>query len=67
LYYTTLDWKVMVVGVKHQYGLRSTPAKLLFQAPQQSSKTAGDYRVDGKQAAQTPFTVVLNWQAGLKK
>jgi eukaryotic-like serine/threonine-protein kinase len=53
----------------------STP-KALFQAPQQPGEGAGDYTVDGKkflflapagEAAQAPFTVVLNWTAALKQ
>jgi len=76
LYYTTLDGKVMVVGVSTNTAFEAAPAKLLFQAPLEISRTTGDHTVDGKrflfltspeQAAQTPFTVVLNWQGGLKK
>jgi hypothetical protein len=45
-------------------------------APQQAGFTDGNYTVDGKrflflapaeQTGQAPFTVVLNWQAGLNK
>lgn len=50
--------------------------KDLFEAPQQPGEGAGDYTIDGKrflflapagEAAQAPFTVVLNWQALLKQ
>jgi Tol biopolymer transport system component len=76
LYYTTLDGKVMVVGVNTNTVFEAAPVKLLFQAPLEASRTTGDHTADGKrflfltspeQAAQTPFTVVLNWQAALKK
>jgi eukaryotic-like serine/threonine-protein kinase len=78
LYYMTPDWKLMAVEVTTNPVFQAGAAKLLFQAPQQPSVsvTEGDYTVDGKrflflapvgQTAQAPFTVVLNWQAGLKK
>jgi Tol biopolymer transport system component len=76
LYYITPDWKLMAVEVTTNPVFQAGTAKLLFQAPQQPSVTVGDYTVDGKrflflapegQTAQAPFTVVLNWQAGLKK
>jgi serine/threonine protein kinase/Tol biopolymer transport system component len=77
LYYLTPDSKVMAVEVNTNPGFQSGTPKLLFQAPpQQSNRTTGDYTVDGKrflllapvgQTGQAPFTVVLNWQGGLKK
>jgi Tol biopolymer transport system component len=76
LYYVTLDWKVMAVEVKTNPVFRAQSPVLLFQAPQQPATTEGDYTVDGKrflffspvvQTGQAPFTVVLNWQSGLKK
>jgi eukaryotic-like serine/threonine-protein kinase len=76
LYYMTPDWKLMAVEVTTNPVFQAGAAKLLFQAPQQTSVTVGDYTVDGKrflflapagQTAPAPFTVVLNWQAGLKK
>jgi Tol biopolymer transport system component len=76
LYYMTPDWKVMAAEVTTNPVFQAGTPKLLFQAPQQASTTVGDYTVDGKrflflapveQTGQAPFTVVLNWQAGLKK
>jgi hypothetical protein len=72
----TPDWKVMAVEVTTNPVFQAGTPKLLFQAPQQPSFTVGDYTVDGKrflflapaeQTGQAPFTVVLNWQSGLKK
>ena len=76
LYYLTLDWKVMSADVTTNPDFHAGPAQLLFQAPAQTRVTEGDYTVDGKrflfvappeQTAENPFSVVLNWQAGLKK
>ena len=76
LYYLTLDGKLMAVGVSAKTVFEAGTPKLLFQTPQPNTRTAGDYTVDGKrffflssteQTAQAPFTVVLNWQAALKK
>jgi eukaryotic-like serine/threonine-protein kinase len=76
LYYLTPDWKVMVVEVSTNPVFQARMPKLLFSAPPQPSNTAGDYTVDGKRflflapiehAEQAPFTVMLNWQAALKK
>jgi serine/threonine protein kinase/Tol biopolymer transport system component len=76
LYYLTLDRKVMAVDVSTNPVFQAGPPKFLFQTPVQAEVTEGDYTVDGKrflfpapaeQPAQTTFTVVLNWQAGLKK
>jgi eukaryotic-like serine/threonine-protein kinase len=76
LYYMTLDWKLMAVDVTTKPTFQAGTPKLLFQAPPQSEATAGDYTVDGKrflfvapaaETAQASLTVVLNWQAGLKK
>jgi eukaryotic-like serine/threonine-protein kinase len=72
LYYTTLDWKVMAVEVTSKPVFQAGTAKLLFQAPVQPSRGVGDFTVDGRHflflapMGQAPFTVVLNWQAGLK-
>ncbi|MGH9716794.1 MAG: protein kinase domain-containing protein, partial [Candidatus Acidiferrales bacterium] len=76
LYYLTTDWKVMEVDVTTNPVFQAGTPKLLFQAPQQPSTTDGDYTTDGKkflflapsqQTTQAPFTVVSNWQAGLKE
>jgi len=74
LYYLTPDGKVMVVPVSTSPTFQAGVPKFLFQ--EQSLRIVGGYTADGKrflfpipmvQAAQTPFTVVLNWQAELKK
>jgi eukaryotic-like serine/threonine-protein kinase len=76
LYYLTADWKVMAVEVTTSSAFQAGTSRLLFQAPSQPNPFPGDYTVDGKrflllapahQTSQAPFTVVLNWQAGLKK
>jgi eukaryotic-like serine/threonine-protein kinase len=75
LYYLSPDWKLMVVEVTTGSLFQAGTPKLLFQAPQQNGFTAGDYTVDGKrflflapaEQGDIPFTVVLNWQAGLNK
>ena len=78
LHYVTLDWKVMAVEVTTTPVFQAQSPKLLFQAPQQSATTDGEYTLDGKRflflapaqqagQARAPFTVVLNWETGLKK
>ncbi|MGA9883919.1 MAG: protein kinase, partial [Candidatus Acidiferrales bacterium] len=77
LYYLTLDWKVMEVGVTTSPTFQAETPKLLFQASQQSTDGVGAYTIDGKRFLflapeessqdQAPFTVVLNWQALLKQ
>jgi eukaryotic-like serine/threonine-protein kinase len=73
LYYVTLDWQVMAVEVTSKPVFQAGTPKLLFQAPAQPSRGAGDFTVDGQHflflapMGQAPFTVILNWQAGLKK
>jgi hypothetical protein len=73
LYYATLDWKVMAVEVTSNPVFQAGTPKLLFQAPVQPSRGVGDFTVDGQHflflapMGQAPFTVILNWQAGLKK
>jgi eukaryotic-like serine/threonine-protein kinase len=75
LYYLSPDWKLMVVEITTGPLFQPGTPKLLFQAPQQSGLTAGDYTVDGKhflflapaEQGDAPFTVVVNWQADLKK
>ena len=66
----------MTVEVTTTPVFQAVASKLLFQAPQQSGFTEGDDALDGKrflflapveQTRQAPLTVVLNWQAGLKK
>jgi len=76
LYYVSFDWKVMAVAVSGNPVFQAQRPKLLFQAPRQPAFTEGDYTIDGKRflflasvgkTGQAPFTVILNWQAGLKK
>jgi eukaryotic-like serine/threonine-protein kinase len=73
LYYATLDWKVMAVEVTSKPVFQAGTPKLLFQAPVQPSRGVGDFTADGQHflflapMGQAPFTVILNWQAGLKK
>jgi hypothetical protein len=66
----------MAVEVTTNPVFQTGTPKLLFQAPGQTYFTAGDYTVDGKrflflapvqQTGQVPFTLQLNWQAGLNK
>ncbi len=66
---------VMEADVTTSPTFQAGTPKVLFGTPQQPGEGAGDYTVDGKrflflapagEAAQAPFTVVLNWQAGLK-
>jgi eukaryotic-like serine/threonine-protein kinase len=71
LYYLTPDGKVMVVRVSTSPTFQAGTPKFLFQVPPQNRRFPGIQTADGKrflfpvpadQAAQTPFTVVLNWQ-----
>lgn len=76
LFYVTPDGKVMAAAVTLTPTFQAGTPKLLFQAPAQPGRPNGDITADGRRflfpvptdpAAQPPFTVVLNWQAGLKK
>ena len=79
LYYRSADGKLMAVEVTTEPVFQAAALKALFQAPLAggpASLPQWDVSSDGKrflfpapaeQAASTPFTVVLNWQAGLKK
>jgi Tol biopolymer transport system component len=75
LFYASPDGKI--ISVEMNAG-QPGPAKPLFEAPAlaPSASTAWDVSPDGTQflfavprsgGARAPFTVVLNWQAGLKK
>jgi eukaryotic-like serine/threonine-protein kinase len=75
LFYVTPDGKVMAAAVTLSPAFQAGTPKLLFQAPAQPGRPNGDITADGRRflfpvpagpAAQPPFTVVLNWQAGLK-
>ena len=83
LYYRASDGKVMVVDVTAGTEFRSGTPKLLFQAPpdllalvQLIPLSQWDVASDGsrflistpaEETTQVPFTVILDWQAGLKK
>jgi len=76
LFYVTPDGKVMAAAVTLSPTFQAGTPKQLFQAPAQPGRPNGDITADGRRflfpvpadpAAQPPFTVVLNWQAGLKK
>jgi eukaryotic-like serine/threonine-protein kinase len=80
LYYLAPDRTLMAVEIATNPAFRAGAPKALFQAPPQAVVTpflqSWDLTPDGKrylflapveQTAQTPFTVVLNWQAGLKQ
>jgi hypothetical protein len=74
LYYLAPDGSMMAVDVTYSRSLELAAARSLFQTAR--GTTGWDVAPDGQrfllaapaqQSAQTPFTVVLNWQAGLKK
>jgi eukaryotic-like serine/threonine-protein kinase len=80
LYYMAFDGKLMAVKIATQPVFRAEVPSPLFQTPPPTSLSAHgeswDLTQDGKrflflapveQAEQAPFTVVLNWQAVLKK
>ena len=77
LYYLAPDRKMMAVELTTNPGFVASLPKALFQAPQRTATLpyAWDVTSDGKRflfsapADQTeaPFTVVLNWQAALRK
>ena len=78
LYYIDSDHRVMAVSVTTHPGFRSDVPKFLFQSPltfDQTEATFWSPSPDGKrflflvpeEEGAAPFTVVLNWQAVLKK
>ncbi len=79
LYYINLDGKLMAVKVTTGPVFQSGAARVLFQAPPRSPDEFGltqwGSSPDGKRFlflvpethGEVPFTVVLNWPAGLKK
>lgn len=78
LYYLAPDGKLMAVQVTTSPVFQAGVARILFQAPPTISASTPRWDVtgDGKrfllpaptaQSAQAPITVVLNWQAALKK
>jgi len=76
LFYRTLEGKLMVVEVKSGAVLQTGVPLALFQTPARMNPIQSEYCVtaDGKRFifrepvgdSATPFTVVLNWSAGLK-
>ena len=77
LFYLTLDGKLMVTEVKAGATLQTGTPQMLFQSPARVSPIMTEYCVtaDGKRFLfqdpvgenATPFTVVVNWTAGLKR
>jgi Tol biopolymer transport system component len=78
LYYVTLDGKLMEVDVTTEPVFQAGAPKFLFQPPLHAAALSSGYTIDGKKflflaptgkagQAQSPFTVVLNWQAALKQ
>ena len=76
LYYLAPDNMVMAVEISANPAFSAGVPKALFQAPRYPSfisESHWDVTRDGKrflfaaQSTQAPFTVVVNWQAGLKK
>jgi dipeptidyl aminopeptidase/acylaminoacyl peptidase len=78
LYYVSADGKLMTVDVATAAGFQAGVPKSLFQVPGPREGALGqswDLAPDGKRflfpvpvsGQDTPFTVVLNWQAALKK
>ncbi|MGB9067203.1 MAG: protein kinase [Candidatus Acidiferrales bacterium] len=79
LYYLATDGKLMAVDVATATGFQSGAPKALFHIPSPQNGSVGqswDVAPDGKRFLfpvptsgedTAPFTVVLNWQAGLKK
>jgi Tol biopolymer transport system component len=78
LYYLASDGKLMAVEIATKPAFQAGVPKALFQAPPSAISTnesSWDLTPDGKrflfavptEQGASPFTVVLNWQAGLKK
>ena len=79
LYYIDLDGKLIAVTISAGSGFQAGVPKVLFQAPPVGAQKPGMARwapsPDGKRflflvpetQEAAPLTVVLNWQAGLKK
>ena len=77
LFYLTLDGKLMAAEVKSGASLQTGIPRMLFQSPARVNPIYSEYCVtaDGKRFLfkdpvgenATPFTVVVNWTAGLKR
>jgi Tol biopolymer transport system component len=74
IFYLAADGKMMAVDVAAAPEFQAGTPKPLFQTP--AGAIVGDVSADGKRfllvspagpSASAPFTVVLNWSAGLKK
>jgi Tol biopolymer transport system component len=75
LFYSSLDLELMAVEIDTSKGFRAGPPRRLFMAPPPLLNVGWDVAPDGKSflfVAQpggtrtVPFTVVLNWEAGLR-
>jgi len=77
LYYVAADGSVMAVPISANQGFQAGEPKTLFKLPSDSVLNAvtpdgnrflvGDAANSTQPSSLPPFTVVLNWQAGLKK
>jgi eukaryotic-like serine/threonine-protein kinase len=74
IFYLAPDGKMMTVAVSSGQEFRAGTPTALFQTP--AGAIVGDVTTDGKRflliapvgsSASVPFTIVLNWTAGLKK
>jgi Tol biopolymer transport system component len=75
LFYSSLDLEQMAVEIDTSKGFRAGAPRRLFMAPPPLLNVGWDVAPDGKRflfvaqpggARTVPFTVVLNWQAGLR-
>jgi hypothetical protein len=76
LFYLSLNGQVMAVDIDTRKGFQAGTPQRLFAAPPGATNTIWDLSPDGKRflfaappggGRVIPFTVVLNWAAGLKK
>jgi hypothetical protein len=74
MFYLAADGTVMQLDVNTSTGFQAVALHALFKLP--AGATSFDNTVDGKrflvgvpveQDAQTPFTVALSWEEGLKR
>jgi hypothetical protein len=76
LFYITLANQVMAVDIDTSKGFQAGTPRRRFANPPSALSTGWDLSPDGKRflfvappntGRAIPFTVVLNWEAGLKK
>jgi Tol biopolymer transport system component len=77
LFYLSLDGKMMSVAVQSNTSIETSAPKEMFRTSMQSDSSIAQYAVsgDGKrflfgepvETGNSPITVVLNWDAGLKR